>query len=265
MPIHDIKAIDVHAHYGPCPKENSEVLSRLMSQGAAKVAERAKMANTEITFVSATSALLPLRKNDPVTWNENASEDIRPVKALRFWVVVDPTKMKTYEQAKTMLKLPHCIGIKIHPEGHGYPISRYGKEIFTFALEEKAIVLSHSGQENSVPEEFAPFANDFPEVTIIIAHLGNTWDGNPTHQVLAVQKAKYGNLYIDTSSSMNTLGGLLEWAVQEIGADRLLYGTDSPLYFAPMQRSRIDYAEMGDSDKKKILRDNALRLFQSKL
>ena len=54
----------------------------------------------------------------------------------------------------------------------------------------------------------------------------------------------------------------IEWGVKEIGAERLLYGTDSPLYFAPMQRARIDNAEISDTEKKLILRENALKLFK---
>ena len=46
--------------------------------------------------------------------------------------------------------------------------------------------------------------------------------------------------------------------------EKFLYGTDSPLYFAPMQRARIDNAEISDEEKKIILRDNALKLLKLK-
>ena len=45
-----------------------------------------------------------------------------------------------------------------------------------------------------------------------------------------------------------------------IGADRVLYGTDTPLYFAPSQRARINYAGISDAEKLLILRENAIRL-----
>ena len=67
-------------------------------------------------------------------------------------------------------------------------------------------------------------------------------------------------MYVDTSSSKNIIPGLLEWAVQEIGAGRILYGTDSPLYFAPMQRARIEHAEIDKAAKRRILHDNATEL-----
>ena len=65
---------------------------------------------------------------------------------------------------------------------------------------------------------------------------------------------------MDTSSARSILPNLIEWAVEEIGADRILFGTDTPLYFAPSQRARIDHAGVRDEDKRLILRENAVRL-----
>jgi uncharacterized protein len=55
--------------------------------------------------------------------------------------------------------------------------------------------------------------------------------------------------------------GLIEWAVREVGPERVLFGTDTPLYDTAMQRARIDQADLTDDQKRLILRDNAARLF----
>ena len=94
-----------------------------------------------------------------------------------------------------------------------------------------------------------------------IAHIGCGWDGDPTHQVRAIQQTIHGNVYADTSSARSILPGLIEWAVSEIGAERVLFGTDTPLYHAGMQRARIDQADLPEAAKQAILRDNARRLF----
>lgn len=75
-----------------------------------------------------------------------------------------------------------------------------------------------------MPQDFIPFADDFPQVKLILA-------------------------------------GLIEWAVREIGADRILFGTDAPIYSTAVQRARIDEAEIDDADKRKVLRDNAVQVF----
>lgn len=114
---------------------------------------------------------------------------------------------------------------------------------------------------NSMPADFVPFANDFPSVTLILSHHGYGWDDEPSYQVRAIQQSKHGNIYTDTSSATSIRPKQVEWAVKEIGAEKIMYGTDTPLYFSPMQRARVDFAEISDADKKLILCDNAIKLF----
>ena len=81
-------------------------------------------------------------------------------------------------------------------------------------------------------------------------------------QVRAIQESTAGNVYVDTSSARSIMPGLVEWAVSEIGAERILYGTDTPLYSASMQRARIDLADVTDEQKRLILRENAISLLE---
>jgi predicted TIM-barrel fold metal-dependent hydrolase len=175
--------------------------------------------------------------------------------------VIDPTKPATYVQAEEMLKLPRCVGIKVHPEEHGYPIAEHGRTIFEFAAHHRAVVLAHSSEQNSLASDYARLANAFPEMKLIIAHLGCGWDGDLTHQVRAIQQSRHGNLFTDTSSARSITPNLIEWAVKEVGADRILFGTDSPLYFTAMQRARIDNADLSEQEKRLILCENARKLF----
>ena len=123
--------------------------------------------------------------------------------------------------------------------------------------------MTHSGCPNSLPDAFVPFANRHPGARVLLAHLGNGAgaDGRVDLQVRAVQAAKHGNLWVDTSSARSILPGLVEWAVRELGAERLLFGSDTPLYHVALQRARIEAAEIPDEAKRLILRDNARRYF----
>ena len=262
MTVSDIQAIDVHGHYGRYYREGMDLTNTFSSGDEQRVTELARLAETSLTIVSPLQALLPRFQADTRGGNEQAAESVPRHPELRQYVVIDPLKPDTYAQAEQMLATPCCVGIKIHPEEHGYPIKKHGRQIFEFGAKHQAIVLTHSGEENSLPEDFVPFADDFPEVRLILAHIGNTIDEDPGHQVRAVQQSKHGNIFADTSSGQSIVNGLIEWAVAEIGSERILYGTDTPLYFPPMQRGRIDRAEISDSDKQSILRDNAMKLFQ---
>ncbi|MBQ3591109.1 MAG: amidohydrolase family protein, partial [Clostridia bacterium] len=62
---------------------------------------------------------------------------------LRQWVVVDPRIPETYRQAEGMLASDRVLGIKIHPDLHGYSILEHGDALFSFAAAHKAVVLMH--------------------------------------------------------------------------------------------------------------------------
>ena len=54
--------------------------------------------------------------------------------------------------------------------------------------------------------------------------------------------------------------GLIEWAVGELGCERIVFGTDTPLHFAASQKARIECAEIAEDAKRAILQGNAQRL-----
>jgi predicted TIM-barrel fold metal-dependent hydrolase len=237
-----------------------------LSADLEKVNKYQKLANIKCSIVTPLSAFMPRGGGDAVASNVLNSNLIDGLSSFLFWVVINPMNQETFKQAEIMLKLPKCAGIKIHPEEHGYPIKEYGYKIFEFAQKHNAIIETHSGDPNSMPGDFVPFADEFPDVRVILSHLGCSFKGDSNgEQVMAIQKSKSVNLYTDTSSFQILFPNLLEWAVEEIGSNRILFGTDCPLYFPPMIRTRVDKADISDEDKERILYRNACKLFGSKL
>jgi predicted TIM-barrel fold metal-dependent hydrolase len=232
-----------------------------MSATAVEVADRAVAANIQYTVVSPLLALLPRGHGNAFQGNIDAAQIVDAVRGLLQYVVIDPRDRRTYEQADEMLRSPRCVGIKIHPEEHCYPIREFGDRIFEFAAAKQAVVLTHSSEQNSLAADFVPLANAHPEVKLILAHIGCAWDGDLTHQVRAILQSKHGNMWADTSSARSVTPKLIEWAVREVGGERVLFGTDTPLYHAGMHRARIDQAELTEHEKKLVLRENAVRLF----
>ena len=263
-----IQAIDVHAHYGTYLRDGMRPLLAGWSSGdATTVVERATQAGVRMTVVSPLSGLHPRGRADVVSANIEASEVVQQTAGLLQWVIVHPEQPDTYSQAAELLGSPHCVGIKIHPEEHEYEITQHGDKLFEFAARHDALVLAHSGDPNSWPKDFVRFADEYSNVRLILAHLGNGGgaSGDPTLQVRAIQESRHDNVYVDTSSARSILPGLIEWAVSEIGAKRILFGTDTPLYSTAMQRVRIDSANITEEQKLDILFRNAEQLLSLEL
>jgi len=264
----EIQAIDVHAHYGAYYREGaSSLINELISGDAETVIARASQANVRQTIVSPLSGLVPRGAADAVAANREAAKITSSSDHLLQWVIAHPEQPETYRQVDELLAQPHCVGIKIHPEEHLYPIRRYGEALFELAAKHNTIVLAHSGDPFSLPADFVGLANAYPNVTLILAHLGNGGGaaGDPTLQVRAIQECQHSNVFVDTSSARSLTPGLIEWAVKEIGAERILFGTDAPLYATSMQRARIDFADITYDEKRQILCENATRLLATRM
>jgi len=149
--------------------------------------------------------------------------------------------------------------IKIHPFCHEYPADGQGyRQLWEYADEKKKIVLTHTWESDKTcgPELFAPIARRYPDVKIILAHAGVTQRG--CEEAISAAGG-HDNLFLDTASSQPHIG-MIERFVNEVGADRVLFGSDVPLLEPAAQLGRIAYARIKETDKEKILGLNLKRL-----
>lgn len=265
MNFSDIQAIDVHGHYGVYERAGNRLAQQFMSASLSEVVERAARQSIELTIVSPLSALLPRGGADVVAGNAEAFAQVRHEPRARHYVVIDPRVPATFAQAEQMLATPQCVGIKIHPEEHVYPVAQWGRPVFEFAARWGAVILAHTSEANSLCADMVGWADEFPEIRLILAHIGHGGDGDYSHQVRGVQASRRGNVWADTSSARSITPGLIEWAVREVGPERVLFGSDTPLYHCGMHRARIELAEIPPAQRQMILRDNALTLFGDRL
>ncbi|MBR6739558.1 MAG: amidohydrolase [Clostridia bacterium] len=168
------------------------------------------------------------------------------------WVVVDPRKPQTYKQAEKLLKSKKTLGIKLHPGLHGYSLVKYGDDIFSFANELNTVVLTHPAEDDKRENvSIASIAGRYENMKLIIAHLANK---DHVNAVLAAE-----NVYVDTSGNASTQNNVIEYAVETIGSEKILFGTDT--YSCAFQKGRILLSRISQKDKENILRKNAERIF----
>lgn len=262
MDITAMQAIDVHSHFGTWRKAPDEGERYAFINGEEKyLLENMDRARIAFSISSHLWGLFPRGDNDAAEGNRQGIAAASANPRLYLWAIVNPLQPETFAQANELLQHEKCLGIKVHPEEHRYPLKDYGEQLYEFAAKNHAVIEGHSGEEWSLPEDYAVFANRYPETVTIASHLGCGYDGDFRHQIRAVQSSLHGNFYTDTSSAKSMNCNILEIAVGEMGSERLLFGSDSGCYFSPSQRARVDFARIPDADKENILYRNALRVF----
>jgi len=254
MDIRQILAIDTHTHINHgAPGESEAEKSPLYSAELDWLRKTEQAAGIEKMFCSTFSSVYGAQR--VFEENEYLNKLAEEIEYLYQWVVVDPREERTFEQAQRMLYTDKCVGIKLHPHNHKYWWDEFGDALFSFAVLHKTVVQIHATVDDA--DHILPYADKYPDVTFIMAHLGSEV------YVDAIAGAKHGNVYVDTSGINSARNAVVEYAVEQVGSERILFGTDT--YAAGFQRGRIDYALISNEDKANILRNNALRLFAEKL
>lgn len=247
MSVYNIVAIDIHSHINHGSIYDSDE-SEIYSARLDRFEELNTAAGIGAMFCSTFASVLhcqPVAEENEYMYNialENTN--------VFQWVVIEPRSEQTFEQARRMLNTGKCVGIKLHPPCHGYSLSEFGDRIFAFASEFGTVVLIHPERS---PDYILPFADKYPDVRFIMAHLGSVSYAD------AVGRAKHANVYADTSGIASSNNQILEYTVKRVGSERILYGSDT--YAPSFQRGRIEFAPISDIDKQNILRGNALKLF----
>lgn len=250
-----MRIIDVHAHIIP---ENIPGYPKAMKADEREVKRRALRSGITDSVILLI-AEYPVPRSVVDKYVERIAADDH------FYAMAGfaPTKPETWDFAAELLQQPKFVGLKCHP-GHGqYNFREHADDIFGFAQQHKVPVLTH-GQVYSWccdPVECVEAANRYPDVNLIIAHLGlSTAHLTSDRHIEAVRLAKHGNVFIDCSFINTLYDGLIEKTVRTVGSERLLFGTDSPLHHTSVFVESVRTADISDTDKENIFHRNTERV-----
>ena len=128
------------------------------------------------------------------------------------------------------------------------------------ATELKAPILQHTWAKaignltgESHPADLANLAKRHPKAAIICGHTGGDW----AIGVRAIRDCP--NVVADLGGSDPTTG-FVEMAVRELGADRVVYGSDAGGRSFASQIAKVQGADIPDAAKRAIFKDNLKRL-----
>jgi predicted TIM-barrel fold metal-dependent hydrolase len=99
----------------------------------------------------------------------------------------------------------------------------------------------------------------FPQVTFVLAHLGESPDDVNRRIDLA---ARYPNLYLDICGNGFERMGILEHAVRTAGAERVLFGSDFTINDPAGVIARLEKSDFTAENRALILGGNLLRLLR---
>ncbi len=164
-----------------------------------------------------------------------------------------------------MIKELGLHGVKLHPDIQRFKIDDYRcLKIYELCEEENLPILMHTGDyryDYSNPNRLMPILDIYKDLTVIGAHLG----GWSIWEEAAEKLVGYKNFFVDSSSSLYELPS--EKATEIIrayGVDRVLFGTDFPLFSPDIELERFMALPLDDSERKMILSENVLRLYNIK-
>ena len=151
----------------------------------------------------------------------------------------------------------NMVGMKIHAADYGSAINdkRY-LPYLEYADKKGLPVLFHTWEVVDIIY-IAQLAEQFRNARFIMAHSAMRSYAVKQEVVKAVRK--FENIFVDTTISV-AYDGAIEWIVSQIGADRVLYGSDLPFYDCRFVLGKVGLCRLSDSDKLKILGGNARKL-----
>ncbi|MFE4534697.1 amidohydrolase family protein [Streptomyces scopuliridis] len=146
-------------------------------------------------------------------------------------------------------------GVEISPAVHGVPLD----DPRTARLAEVARDAGHSvytvclDRPGSRVADLVALASAHPEVTFVLGHAGIG-----SLDLYAVELiGRQENVLLETSGGYTCV---TRAAVERLGADRVLFGSEAPLQHPEVELAKLRYAGIGDDDRQRIAWRNACRL-----
>ncbi len=153
------------------------------------------------------------------------------------------------------------LGVKMHPDTQLFNID--DERLFPLyeRLQGKLPVLLHMGDpryDYSHPARLRRVLDKFPKLTVVAAHFGGYSMIDTAYRYL-----KDTDCYMDISSSLMFMQpGEAEHYIRAYGAERMLYGTDFPLWDPRVEVPRFLALSLTDREREMIAYQNALRILE---
>lgn len=240
--------IDAHIHVGDFRVHYPYVETR-----TERIVEMLREEGVDYALASSAKALL----YDCVEGNRDVLAAAKQYREIIPLLVVNPWDMEHALGALERCRQDGFVGVKLHPNCHGYALSsRLVAPVLGFCERTRIPILTHStgGDSLSGDRAIRAVAESFPELALVIGHGGIFSD----REVAQVAK-DHEQLYMEISVEYEA--GKLERTVEMLGVDRIMFGSDCPLHHPSVMLERVRRMKLAKDEEGKILWGTAQRVY----
>ncbi|MFA6505854.1 MAG: amidohydrolase family protein [Treponemataceae bacterium] len=242
--------VDAHAHYG-------EWYFPVKSRGAEEIRISMRSLGIDRTLFSSSSAIV----YDFREGNKELAEVIAPVAEFYGYVSVNANylseslkEMETYLARKDESRF---VGVKVHPSlaGRGFDCDECLRISEAAAKYDAPILIHTFGSPIESPRNVLKAAEQFPQTKFILAHMGGySWEDGIA---VALQRK---NTYLEICGTC-TDTRKLRAAIQAVGPERVLFGTDATLFAPEYVFGSISDMGLTEAERSLVMGENAERIF----
>ena len=169
-------------------------------------------------------------------------------------------KDKYFAEVERCIKDLGFVGVKLHTIGHAVsPVSEIGGWVFEAANKFEVPIQVHTGTglPFALPSACIPQAMKYPDLPIVLLHAG--WVIVSADAYITAKA--YPNIYLETSWSV---GAEIEWWVNELGAHRIMMGSDLPNNRAA-ELAKYRALNLTDEQFEQVLGGTAIDVYKLKI
>jgi predicted TIM-barrel fold metal-dependent hydrolase len=133
------------------------------------------------------------------------------------------------------------------------PIAVRAGELKVPIIQHTWMKVSGNGWGESTPQDLAELARRHPKTTFVCVHSGGDWS-------LGLRAIRSTTNVLAETAGSNPTTGFVEMAVRELGAERVVYGSDVPGRGFASQLAKVLGADVPDAAKRLILGENLRRI-----
>ena len=248
-PFDGVYIFDIHGHI------DADITTQLGCYNISEIVATLDRLGVDQICISSTLAF----RSDWKLGNQRVKEAIQLYPGKVFGYAVPNPFYEDCDLTEYFTPASGFLGMKVHGSYQGStPLNDARYDPFYELANRKNLPVLFHAWTAAEASQAADVAKRYPYAKFILGHSGMTdFDAK---QVAITACRNLDNVFVDTAISY-TYDGAIEYMVKNIGAERVLYGSDIAFFDCRHTLGKIALSRISDAEKEKILGLNAKSLF----